>query len=47
MNSGSPSRLAHVRQGRLGVFSKTTQSMKVLVLLLTGIGQKRFCFPSV
>ena len=47
MNSNSPSRLAGLRQGRLGVFSKTIQCVKVLLLLLAGIEQKRFCSPSV
>jgi hypothetical protein len=45
MNSGSPSRLARSCRGRFGVFSETTQCMKVLLLLLAGIGQKRSTPP--
>ena len=47
MNSSSPSSLACLRKGRLGVFSKTIQCVKALLLLLAGIGQKRFCSLSV
>jgi hypothetical protein len=47
MNSSSPSHLACLRRGRLSVFSKTIQCVKVLLLLLAGIGKKRLCSPSV
>ena len=47
MNSGSLSRSVCVCQGRLGVCSQAIQRVTVLVLLLVGIGQKRFCAPSV
>ena|GEM_PF-6088370 len=47
MNSCSSSRPAPLRQGRFGVFSNAIQCMKVLLVLLAGIGQKRFCSPSV
>lgn len=47
MNSCSPSRPGRLRRERLGVCSKAIQCVKVLLLLLAGIGQKRFCAPSV
>jgi hypothetical protein len=47
MNSYSSSRPALLRQGRFGVFSNAIHCMKVLLVLLVGIGQNRFCSPSV
>ncbi|MEQ1679095.1 MAG: hypothetical protein ABL950_00595 [Nitrospira sp.] len=47
MNSCSSSRPAPLRLGRFSVFSNAIQRVKVLLVLLAGIGQKRFCSPSV